>query len=76
MLTEQEFPELKGKNMSALTKNKSAVIAPFKYVNEGGIDKITNTAFQAIVNKEKDINTALREADDALNKLIESSQPK
>ncbi|WP_282942046.1 extracellular solute-binding protein [Paenibacillus sp. RC67] len=66
------IPEFNGKNLIALTKPKMAVISQIKYLNEGEIDKITTNAFQAVINKEKDVNTALREADELLNKHIET----
>ncbi|CAG7649175.1 hypothetical protein PAESOLCIP111_05809 [Paenibacillus solanacearum] len=68
--------EFKGKNLIAMTKPKMAVIAPIQFLNEGEIDKITSKAFQSVVNKEKDINTALRDADEELNKHIESQLKK
>lgn len=74
----QEFgkglEEFKGKNLAAMTKLKFAVMTPFKYLPDGDVDKILSTAFNAYIVNEKDLNTALREADEAMNKLIEEKK--
>lgn len=70
----QEFgkaiPEFSGKNVVAMTQLKFAVMTPFKYLPDGDVDKILTAAFNAYIVNEKDLNTALREADEAMNKLI------
>jgi multiple sugar transport system substrate-binding protein len=71
----QEFgkglTEFKDKNLLAMTKLKFAVMTPFKYLPDGDVDKILTKAFNAYINNEKDLNTALREADEEMNKLIQ-----
>lgn len=71
----QEFgkamDEFKGKNLLAMTKLKFAVMTPFNYLPDGDVDKVLTKAFNAYIVDEKDLNTALREADDDMNKLIQ-----
>jgi multiple sugar transport system substrate-binding protein len=69
-------PEFQGKNVLAMSKPKIAKMVPIQNMNEGEAEKIINNAFQAVVNKEKDINTALRDADEQLNKHIDSQMKK
>ncbi|UUZ86020.1 extracellular solute-binding protein [Paenibacillus sp. P26] len=72
----QEFgkaiPELQGKNLnlSAMTKLKPSVPHTPKY-STSDTNKIVTDAFESVLKKEKDINTALRDADEAMNKLVE-----
>lgn len=62
----------KGKNIRAFTAQKTAAPAPatkaeFKTIIEGELNK----AFLSVVTGEKDINTALREAEEASDKAIQ-----
>ncbi|MCZ8513533.1 extracellular solute-binding protein [Paenibacillus filicis] len=70
----QGIPEFQGKNLAAMIKPKLAVIAPLGNINEGDFDRISNAAFQSVANKEKDINTALRESDEQVNKVLEAAK--
>lgn len=65
------YPDLAAKNMVAFTKLKMAGIQPF-----GGVPAHTfaNNAFNEVVYDGKDINTAMREADEKLNKALEELQ--
>ncbi|WP_176705962.1 ABC transporter substrate-binding protein [Paenibacillus hemerocallicola] len=67
------YPELASKNMVAFTKPKMAGIQTF-----GGVAAHTfaNNAFDEIVYSGKDINTAMREADEKLNKALEELKQK
>lgn len=67
-----EAPMWKGKNIRAFTAQTPAVPAPavraeFKTIAEGELNK----AFMAVVTGQKDINTALREAEEAANKAFQ-----
>ncbi|MDF2724074.1 MAG: transporter substrate-binding protein [Paenibacillus sp.] len=64
----KEYPNLAAKNMVAFTKLKMAGIQTF-----GGVAAHTfaNNAFNEVVYDGKDINTAMREADEKLNKALE-----
>ncbi|MDF2715037.1 MAG: transporter substrate-binding protein [Paenibacillus sp.] len=66
------IPEFQGKNMLAMTKLKMANMASAQFLNEGQIDSIANKAFQSVIDKSADINSALRLADEELNKYIQS----
>lgn len=66
------IPEFQGKNMPAMTKLKMANMASVQFLNEGQIDSIANKAFQSVIDKSADINSALRLADEELNKYIQS----
>jgi hypothetical protein len=68
--------EFQGKNMAAMTKLKMANIASVQFLNEGQIDSITGKAFQSVSDKSSDINSALRLADEELNKYIQSQLKK
>lgn len=63
--------EFEGKNLAAMTKLKFAVMTPFKYLPDGDVDKILSKAFNAYIIDETDLNTALRTADEEMNKLIQ-----
>ncbi|GAA4863050.1 ABC transporter substrate-binding protein [Paenibacillus vulneris] len=63
--------EFEGKNLAAMTKLKFAVMTPFKYLPDGDVDKILTKAFNAYIVDETDLNTALRTADEEMNKLIQ-----
>ncbi|CAG7624684.1 ABC transporter substrate-binding protein [Paenibacillus allorhizosphaerae] len=63
--------EFKGKNLSVMTKLKFAVMTPFKYLPDGEVDKVLSKSFNAYIIDQKDLNTALREADEEMNKLIQ-----
>lgn len=67
------YPELDSKNMVAFTKPKLAGIQTF-----GGVAAHTfvNNAFNEIIYDGKDINTAMREADEKLNKALEELKSK
>jgi multiple sugar transport system substrate-binding protein len=68
--------EFQGKNMAAMTKLKMANMASVQFLNEGQIDSITGKAFQSVSDKSSDINSALRLADEELNKYIQSQLKK
>lgn len=63
--------DLAGKNVTAMTKLKFAVMTPFEYLPDGDVDKVLRDAFNAYIIEEKDLNTALREADEQMNLLIQ-----
>lgn len=64
----KNFPDLASKNMVAFTKPNMKGIQTF-----GGVAAHTfaNNAFDEIIYTGKDINTAMREADEKLNKALE-----
>jgi multiple sugar transport system substrate-binding protein len=65
----KEFPDLNSKNMTAFTKLKrNGTMPSFGGVNAIGI---TTTALNEVLYNNKDVNTALREADENLNKALE-----
>jgi multiple sugar transport system substrate-binding protein len=65
----KEYPDLNSKNMAAFTKLKRNGTMP----SFGGVNAIAiaNNALTEILYDGKDSNTALREADDKLNKALE-----
>ncbi|MDF2715514.1 MAG: family 1 extracellular solute-binding protein [Paenibacillus sp.] len=69
----QDSAEYQSKNVIAMTKPKLAVIQPFKYKfpAETNPAVLVSKAFQEVVTTGKDINTALREADEKLTKAIQ-----
>ncbi|MCC2683748.1 MAG: transporter substrate-binding protein [Paenibacillaceae bacterium] len=59
------------KNLVAFTKPKLSVLVSFKYNFNPNPAVMIFTAFNDVVNKGKDINTALREADEVMTKAIQ-----
>lgn len=70
------IPEFNGKNMIAFTKPKLPVMAEVRYLNEGTIDKITTSILQSVIDKKKDLNTAIRDGNEELNKHIQDQLSK
>ncbi|RKN76053.1 extracellular solute-binding protein [Paenibacillus ginsengarvi] len=70
----KDSAEYQSKNVIAMTKPKLAVIQPFKYPfpAESNPAVLVSKAFQEVVTTGKDINTALREADEKLTKAIQA----
>jgi multiple sugar transport system substrate-binding protein len=60
------------KNVVALTKLKHAPLQPYKYPITPDPAVAVNNAFNSVVYDGKDINTALREADEQVNKSIQA----
>ncbi|MDF2721407.1 MAG: hypothetical protein K0Q59_1082, partial [Paenibacillus sp.] len=56
----------------ALTKLKHAPLQPYKYPITPDPAVAVNNAFNSVVYDGKDINTALREADEQVNKSIQA----
>lgn len=78
-IVKQEYgrgiPEFAGKtlNLTSMVKLKPSVPSISKYQGSD-TNKIVLDAFDLVLKKEKDINTALREADEQLTKLVESKK--
>ncbi|WP_127580342.1 extracellular solute-binding protein [Paenibacillus koleovorans] len=64
-----DIKELKEKNMKAVFMLKE-LPASAPSIVEGKDSTIMQNAFQKVINKQADINTALREADEELNKAL------
>ncbi|MDQ1912599.1 extracellular solute-binding protein [Paenibacillus sp. GD4] len=66
------IPEFAGKslNLTSMVKLKPSVPSISKYQGSD-TNKIVLDAYDLVLKKEKDINTALREADEQLTKLVE-----
>ncbi|WP_158606615.1 extracellular solute-binding protein [Paenibacillus ginsengarvi] len=63
-------PELSSKNVAAFTKLKVAVLKPFGFVPVGSAAGIPINAFTEMLYNNKDVNTALREADEKMTQVI------
>jgi multiple sugar transport system substrate-binding protein len=59
------------KNLVAFTKPKLSVLVSFKYNFNPNPAVMIFNAFNDVVNNGKDINTALREADEVMTKAIQ-----
>lgn len=68
----QAVPAYQNKNVVALTKMKLAVVKPFKYPFAPNPAELINAAFNSVLYDGKDINTALREADEKLSLAIQN----
>ncbi|CAG7652339.1 ABC transporter substrate-binding protein [Paenibacillus allorhizosphaerae] len=74
-----ELPALKGKNIGALTKMKPAAVPPARAqglvgANLNELKKIVETTMNKIIINNVDINTALREAEEAMAKQVEAKK--
>lgn len=69
------IPEFEGKtlNLTSMTKLKPSVPRISKYQGSD-TNKIVLDAYEAVLRNEKDVNTALRDADEELNKLVDSKK--
>jgi len=64
-----EVPELKGKNLQAAFKNKQSDPFVSKYFDQS-VDTLAKNAFIKIMKGQGDINTNLREGDEAIDKKV------
>jgi multiple sugar transport system substrate-binding protein len=69
----QDVPQLKGKNTAAIFYNKLADTVELNSVN---INNALDSQFMKVMEGEKDINTALRDAEQAINKLLDEEKKK
>lgn len=68
-----DVPEFAGKNMKALLTATPA--APYKFSpQQGQIDAVIDRAFNAVATGEKDINTALRDAEEEAEGILKQTQ--
>jgi multiple sugar transport system substrate-binding protein len=71
----KDAPQLKGKNIKALLVERPAT--PFRFQQDQGlVDAVVDKAFDSVATGTKDINTALREAEEQANKIIEEAKNK
>ncbi|CAG7644588.1 extracellular solute-binding protein [Paenibacillus allorhizosphaerae] len=71
----QDTPELKNKQIQSIFKSKPAAAPAYSMYYSKARGLLVNN-FVDYVNDKKDVNTALRESEEAINKLIESEQKK
>jgi ABC-type glycerol-3-phosphate transport system substrate-binding protein len=67
----KELPFMEGKNIKAMIPDNPALIAPLSKYQGLALPQI-QTAFKDVLVGKKDLNTALREADERLNRSIEA----
>ncbi|MDF2723222.1 MAG: family 1 extracellular solute-binding protein [Paenibacillus sp.] len=67
----EEVPALKGKNVSAIYTNAFAPVASSSTKYDAKAYRLLEAAFKDVVVKGTDVNTALRQADEAINKMID-----
>ncbi|CAG7648410.1 hypothetical protein PAESOLCIP111_05594 [Paenibacillus solanacearum] len=70
----QDVPELKGKNTNAFYFYKDAPPSPLRDPKLTNVNVDLGVAFTNMVNKKTDVNTALREFEDQINKNIETAK--
>jgi ABC-type glycerol-3-phosphate transport system substrate-binding protein len=70
-----KMTSLKGKNIAGIFKSKPAYAPPFSIYHSKASD-ILKKAFVDYIDDKKDVNTALREAEDEITQLIKSEQKK
>lgn len=74
-----EMPKLKGKNMAAVTTMKPAAVPPARSqglvgANLNELKKIVEGTINKLIINKIDINTALREAEEAMAKQVEAKK--
>lgn len=69
----KDTPELANKNVVAFTKLKLAILQPFGHLPVGTAVGIPINAHIDVLKGEKDINTALREADDKMRIALDEA---
>ncbi|GAA3409851.1 ABC transporter substrate-binding protein [Paenibacillus hodogayensis] len=67
----QSNADLQKKNVVALTKPKLAIVQPFKFPFATNPATLINNTFNSVIYDQKDINTALREAEEKVNTDIQ-----
>jgi multiple sugar transport system substrate-binding protein len=67
----QNNTDYQNKNVVALTKPKLAIVKPFKFSFPQNPASMIDQAFNEVLNSGKDINTALREAEEKMNAAIQ-----
>jgi multiple sugar transport system substrate-binding protein len=67
----QANADLQKKNVVALTKPNLAIVKPFKFPFETNPATLISTTFNSVIYDQKDINTALREAEEKMNSDIQ-----
>ncbi|RKN77147.1 extracellular solute-binding protein [Paenibacillus ginsengarvi] len=72
----QDAPMYKGKHIQAMMPGKPAAPSPQSKYFSASTSRLATTAVQDIVLKGKDVNTALREAEEAIVKQIEADKNK
>ncbi|MFE5322776.1 ABC transporter substrate-binding protein [Paenibacillus sp. NPDC056579] len=70
-----DMPHLKGKSLQSIFKSKPAQSPPFSMFYTKGIALLRNS-FAEVADGKKDVNTALREADEKINQMIETDKKK
>jgi multiple sugar transport system substrate-binding protein len=71
----QDIPELKGKNIAGIFKSKPAP-APAFSIFETKASSLLNAEYVNVMNNKKDINTALRDAEENINQHISTQAVK
>ncbi|WP_028548421.1 ABC transporter substrate-binding protein [Paenibacillus sp. UNC451MF] len=72
----ENYQSLKGKNLDAIFKNKMAPLPKFHVLDSSAVGKPMGDAVTAVTQNNVDINTALRQAEEAVNKNIEQLMKK
>ncbi|MFE5324011.1 ABC transporter substrate-binding protein [Paenibacillus sp. NPDC056579] len=72
----ENYQSLKNKNIDAIFKNKMAPLPPFHVLDSSAVGKPMGDAVTAVTQNSVDINTALRTAEEAVNKNIEQQLKK
>jgi ABC-type glycerol-3-phosphate transport system substrate-binding protein len=74
----QEFAQLKGKNTKALYVNKPVKPSPARdsKLTTVSTTSFLNKEFNAFIKGTKDVNTALRDFDEAVNKAVKEAKEK
>jgi multiple sugar transport system substrate-binding protein len=72
----QQYASVKGKNVAAIFKTKSAPLHKFHVLENSAVNAPMAAAAKSIIVEKIDINTALRQAEEQINKNIETQMMK
>ncbi|MDF2725528.1 MAG: transporter substrate-binding protein [Paenibacillus sp.] len=70
----EDLAFVKGKNVAAFFKSSWAPGSKVSKYSTSATTKVANTEYNHVINGVKDINTAMRDAQDQINKLIAEQQ--
>jgi multiple sugar transport system substrate-binding protein len=71
----QDLPELKGKNIAGVLRSKTVHAPPNSFYYSKGLS-LLNAEYRSVIKGEKDINTALREAEEKIKQAIAAEKGK
>ncbi|MDB5083634.1 MAG: transporter substrate-binding protein [Bacilli bacterium] len=66
----------KDKNIKSMAALKFTVMSPMKFLGDSNVNTVMVNAFNELLQNQKDVNSAMRDANDAMNQLIQTQMQK